>query len=77
MAYSFNQKPPEIYKTAQELVGIVNRHGYDTREAICKTLDECITLAFRATGDDFDIERDLEDFQPVESMQDKYPDELP
>jgi hypothetical protein len=73
----FEAATPQIYQAAQELVEIVGRHGYDSREAIRKTLDECISLAFRATGDDFDIERDLEEFRPGESMKDKYPDELP
>jgi hypothetical protein len=72
----FEAAIPPVYRMAQELVEIVRRNGYESREAIRKTLDECITLAFRATGDDFDIERDLEEAPLVEGMKDKYPHEF-
>jgi hypothetical protein len=73
----FEAATPQVYKTAQELVEIVRRHGYESREGIRKTLDECITIAFHVSGDDFDIERDLEEAPFVEEMRGKYPHEFP
>jgi hypothetical protein len=72
----FEVTVPQIYRTAQELVAIVKRHGYDSREAVRKVLDECILLGFRATGDDLDLERDLKEPTLNECMQDKHPEQF-
>ena len=39
-------------------------------------MDECLTLSFQATGDDFDLVRDLTVPTVAECMQDKHPQEL-
>jgi hypothetical protein len=72
----FEANIPQIYTVAMQFVAIVRRHGYDTHEAIKKVLDECIILGFHATGDDLDLERDLQEVTTNECMQDKYPDYL-
>jgi hypothetical protein len=73
----FEDSTPEIYRLAQQLVRIVRQYGYGSKDAIRNVLNECITLAFEFTRDDFSIERDLVDKTTPEGMQDKYPEELP
>lgn len=72
----FEAAIPEIYATAMELVGIVKRTGVASKTAARKAMDECVSLGFRFTGDEIDLERDLEEMNLTECMQDKYPDEL-
>ena len=72
----FEATMPDLYRTSIQLIEIVQRHGCDSREAVRKVMDECITLAFQATGDDFELERDLQEPDLTECMQDKYPEQL-
>jgi hypothetical protein len=67
---------PDMHSLAQRLAETVQRYGYDTKEDLRKVLDEVITLGFYATGDDFDLERDLQEPQLNESMQDKHPEQF-
>ena len=72
----FEAATPEIHSTAMQLVEIVNRRPFDTRDALRKALDECTILGFRFTGDNLDLERDFDLAASPECMQDKFPDEL-
>jgi len=67
---------PDIYSLAEQFVRSINRHGYDKGEEITRVMDDILPLAFRFTGSDFDLDKDLEPREPSECMQDKYPDEL-
>jgi hypothetical protein len=68
---------PEVYRAAEAFATSVERHGVADREAICRVIDECARVSFRAAGDDFDPERDVVEEPHREWMYDKHPDFLP
>ncbi|HEX5324418.1 MAG TPA: hypothetical protein VFW40_11570 [Capsulimonadaceae bacterium] len=72
----FESATQGIYELAEQFVEIIHRHGYEKKEARRLALDECIMLAFSATGDDFYIERNLQEPILTECMRDKYPEQF-
>lgn len=74
---SIQRGMPEVYAAAEAFVASVGRHGTADRAAIRRIVDECARISFGATGDDFDLERDLVEMRPREWMHDKFPAFLP
>jgi RHS repeat-associated protein len=70
-------KQTELFRLAELFIASVERHGYLDRAAICRVVDDCATLSFAATRDDFNLDRDLVEAPPTEWMQDKNPNFLP
>ncbi len=74
---TLKQGIPEICRLAEEFVNSVSQHGVDDGGSIKEVINECAILSFRATGDSFDIARDLEEVIPTECYQDKFPKFFP
>lgn len=68
---------PEIFDAALEFVASVERHGYGSREAITRIVNECATISFELTGDGIDLDRDLIEVRHPEGARDKFPNFLP
>jgi hypothetical protein len=73
----FQTATPDIYGLAVAFVEVINRHGYGRPVGIAASLRECIEIGYRATGDDFDYDRDLKPATAHECMSDKNPAHLP
>lgn len=64
---------PELARLAFGFADAVMRHGYDGKDQIRASIDECLNLAFDYSGDGFDLERDLVIPSISEPSFDKYP----
>jgi RHS repeat-associated protein len=64
---------PELARIATSFAEAVERHGYDGKDQIRASIDECLTLAFDYSGDGIDLERDLVIPPIPEPDFDKYP----
>jgi hypothetical protein len=64
---------PELAGLATGLAGVVTRHGYDGKDQIRASIDDCLILAFDYSGDGIDLERDLVIPAVPEPDFDKYP----
>lgn len=64
---------PELARLAYGMADAVIRHGYDGKDQIRASIDECLELAFAYSGDGIDLERDLVIPPILEPDFDKYP----
>lgn len=64
---------PELARLATGFADAVDRHGYDGKDQIRASIDECLKLAFDYSGDGIDLERDLVIPPSPEPDFDKYP----
>ncbi|MFZ4508045.1 MAG: hypothetical protein ACOYON_10165 [Fimbriimonas sp.] len=64
---------PELAHLATGFASAVDRHGYDGKDKIRASIDECLKLAFDYSCDGIDLERDLVIPPTPEPDFDKYP----
>lgn len=64
---------PELAGLATSFAEAVGRHGYDGKDQIRASIDDCLILAFDYSGDGIDLERDLVIPTIPEPDFDKYP----
>lgn len=64
---------PELANLAFGFADAVTRNGYNGKQHIRASIDECLTLAFEYSGDGIDLERDLVIPPATEPEFDKYP----
>ena len=62
---------------ARKLSESVNKHGYESRDAIIRCIDECLLASFEHASEPFDLDGDLTLVNPPEPNQDKFPNWLP
>ena len=75
---AFKENVPEIHALAKRLASAVMSHGYADRNAIRRTVDECLCLSYEFTGESFDPARDLRDGYVLKQPNfDKFPQQLP
>jgi len=69
-----SQLDPELVRLATGFADAVTRNGFQGKDQIRASIDECLKLAFDFSGDGIDLERDLVVPPNADPNFDKYPD---